>query len=321
MLPAEIFGKRILISPLNWGMGHVARCIPLIALLKQNKNEVIVAADDEQLRILKQYFPDIKFVMHRGYPFYFGAKGNFAWYLLRRIYFLWRHLKSERKIVEDLVAQHEIDVVISDHRYGFVSKLKHSIFLTHQVQLPVRWYEFPVQVLHTRLMRQFNEVWIPDFSDNQLAGKLSRSNKLIESSYIGPLSRFSMYRHTPQKITNEVVVVSGPTLYAQRFFNEQLNMRNEDAVFIIPSALVVPEHLNHSFRVVRANDWLKIDAILQTATKVYARSGYSTLMDIYYLKCQFELTPTTGQREQEYLVSLWNKNSDGLSRSFDLHEV
>ena len=36
---------RILLAPLNWGLGHATRCIPVIHQLLQDQNEVIIAAD------------------------------------------------------------------------------------------------------------------------------------------------------------------------------------------------------------------------------------------------------------------------------------
>ena len=40
-----IEGRRVLIAPLNWGIGHATRCIPIIKRLLEAGKEVIVAAD------------------------------------------------------------------------------------------------------------------------------------------------------------------------------------------------------------------------------------------------------------------------------------
>ncbi len=77
MLPSEIYTKRILLSSLNWGMGHVSRCIPLIDILKRNGNDIIIAASEAQKGIFRFYFPDLQFVDHAGYPFNFGKNGDF----------------------------------------------------------------------------------------------------------------------------------------------------------------------------------------------------------------------------------------------------
>ena len=40
--------KNILIAPLNWGLGHATRCIPIIKALEENTFTPIIASDDEQ---------------------------------------------------------------------------------------------------------------------------------------------------------------------------------------------------------------------------------------------------------------------------------
>jgi hypothetical protein len=51
--------KRILIAPLNWGLGHATRCIPIINALKAHQFEPIIASDGIALSLLKKEFPDI----------------------------------------------------------------------------------------------------------------------------------------------------------------------------------------------------------------------------------------------------------------------
>lgn len=48
--------KRILISPLNWGLGHATRCIPIIKALEANNFEPILASDGDALGLLKKNF-------------------------------------------------------------------------------------------------------------------------------------------------------------------------------------------------------------------------------------------------------------------------
>ncbi len=56
MLPSEVFSKNVLISPLNWGMGHVARCIPLISKLLEQSNLIYIACNESQREIFEFYF-------------------------------------------------------------------------------------------------------------------------------------------------------------------------------------------------------------------------------------------------------------------------
>lgn len=64
----------ILIAPLDWGLGHATRCIPIISYLIAIGCEVIIAAEGRQEAILKMEFGNLKFVKLQGYQLYFGEK-------------------------------------------------------------------------------------------------------------------------------------------------------------------------------------------------------------------------------------------------------
>ena len=44
--------KRILVAPLNWGLGHATRCIPIINALLESGFEPILASDGPALELL-----------------------------------------------------------------------------------------------------------------------------------------------------------------------------------------------------------------------------------------------------------------------------
>jgi len=141
MQPNQIRNKRILIAPLNWGYGHVARCIALIRELQANENEVLIAADRTQQKIFSCYFPNITMIDHMGYPFKFSKGGNFSLDLAKGYSKLRRRMEQEKLETELLCKIYNIDITISDHRYGFKTRKSYSIFLTHQLNFPLRWYE------------------------------------------------------------------------------------------------------------------------------------------------------------------------------------
>ena len=306
MLPNAIQEKRILISPLNWGMGHVARCIPLISTFLENGNTVFAAVSAEQGKILRSYFPSIELVNHEGYPFVFHGKGNFSLDLARQFKGLNKRLVDEREQTEQLVKELAIDLVISDHRYGFRSIHVTSILLTHQLNLPVRWYEGWVQKMHEKFLRNFDEIWIPDTKDSSLAGDLSRNTKGFNCSYIGALSRFQLNAIPEVKTIDTVIIASGPTIYAEQFIREQTkNSQDSGNVLIIAAPDVLLNFRDFTIPVLSSSDWKSCDAQIRKAKKVNSRCGYSTLMDLSILKVPFSLTPTPGQREQEYLHRFW----------------
>ena len=312
MLPNEIKQKRILISPLNWGMGHVARCIPLIDTFLKNGNTVFAAVSEEQGAILRSYFPDIETVNHEGYPFEFGGKGNFSLDLARQFKRLKNRLLEEEKQTDHFVDAMAIDLVISDHRYGFRSTRVPSILLTHQLHLPVRWFEGWVQKMHERFLKNFDEIWIPDTIDSSFAGNLSRNTKELNCTYIGALSRFQGVVIPETKTIDAVIIASGPTIYAEQFIREQLKKISDTENTLIIAAPSVLENLGDiPISTQSSEDWKLSDASILHAKKVISRCGYSTLMDLSILKVPFSLTPTPGQREQEYLYRFWASKVNG----------
>jgi hypothetical protein len=312
MIPETIQHKRILISPLNWGMGHVSRCIPLIDRLLRQNNSVIIAGDASQLVIFEQYFPGLEMVIHEGYPFRFGEKGNFAFDLAARFLALNKRLKQELVETEELVKKHGIEVVISDHRYGFRSKKVPSFIVCHQLNLPVRKLESWVQRIHHNLLRNFNAIWVPDFADSRMAGDLSQNKAQMNAQFIGPLSRFERYTEKPNKDIDEVIVISGPSVYGEHFLRQIVSNRKIKRAVLIASPDLTEQFSRQiaerkEIEIHSSADWLACDQLILRAKKLVSRSGYSTLMDIHELGIPYELSATPGQREQEYLLGLWNK--------------
>ena len=301
MKPEDIKYKRILLSPLNWGMGHVSRCISLLDQLISQGNTVFLAVNNEQCAIFSHYFDRVTFIDHDGYPFDFGGKGYFGWDLTKRFSKLNQRMREERAQVEEYVTSHEIDVVLSDHRYGFFSLQVTSIFITHQYNLPTRWFEWSVSSLHRRLLGLFSNVWIMDFKDARLAGKLSAGARDKRVEYIGPYSRFSRYEPV-EKTIEEVLILSGPDVYAKQLLE---SYSNNDSLLIIGKAEVVKNTQSS----INAGDWLEQDQAILRAKKIISYAGYSTIMDLNILEAKGLLIPTKGQREQEYLIKLHKKYS------------
>ena len=294
MKPSDITNSTILFSPLNWGMGHVSRSISLLDELIENGNRIIVACDEDQRKIYKCYFDNVRYANHEGYPFEFGGKGNFAWDLSKRMSSLNQRMRQERGEVEKMVDKYKVDVVLSDHRYGFFSMKVPSIFITHQVNLPTRWYEWSVASVHRSLMGLFSTIWVMDESSNRLAGKLSKSSRDKRIEFIGPYTRFSRYEIPKERNGKTVLILSGPDIYAKQL----LDAFENQADLIIGRESVIKS----TEKFVTPKDWLEQDQIILNASKIISRSGYSTIMDLDYLGAESVLIPTIGQREQVYLA-------------------
>jgi hypothetical protein len=313
MKPESISNKTVLLSPLNWGMGHVARCIPLIHQLIQQENRIIIACDASQKQIFLTYFPNITFENHEGYPFKFQGKGNFGKDLLVRIFKLNSRYKLEKKEVEQLIKKHSVDLILSDHRYGFISQKCTSIFITHQLNLPVSWHSKLADLIHKKRISPFQFVWVLDTLDSRFAGKLSVNKTFKNIEYIGSYSRFSLYEKE-EKTIPLVVIVSGPEPYSKQFFKQQFeiaNKKKEKTVFIVPANYPTKSQFEQ-IDIFPSSDWKVTDSIILKAKKIISRSGYSTIMDVNYLEVESELFATKGQNEQEYLSKFLLKKTDLL---------
>jgi UDP:flavonoid glycosyltransferase YjiC (YdhE family) len=65
----------ILVAPLNWGLGHATRCIPIIQELQKNGFTPIIASDGVALALLKKEFPDLIALELPSYNIEYAKKG------------------------------------------------------------------------------------------------------------------------------------------------------------------------------------------------------------------------------------------------------
>jgi len=70
---------RILVCPLDWGIGHATRCVPVIKHLRNQNHEVIIAADGRPLEFLREYFPDLECVRLPGFKVSYPSGNKMMW--------------------------------------------------------------------------------------------------------------------------------------------------------------------------------------------------------------------------------------------------
>lgn len=303
---SEINNSTILFAALDWGFGHVSRSISILLQLETQNNKLIIACDDVQKAIFTNYFPNAVYEQLEGYAIHFGGKGNFASDLWRNRKRLLKSIRSENLKVELWRKKHAIDIVISDHRYGFFSKKNSSIFITHQLHLPLQWYQFMAQWIHEKLLSSFNTLWIPDYEDSKLAGKLSRPIKHKNIQYIGPQSRFLLKNSRPLIPCEKVFLISGPTPYDEQFLEfclKENENTKEGNIFICSPHLLSKFNLS-SVKCVPSDNWPTVDSYIRGCEHLVSRSGYTTIMDAHILKKKTTFYPTIGQAEQIYLAKI-----------------
>lgn len=65
---------QVLVSPLDWGLGHATRCIPIIKTLTAHGLTVILASGGPQMTLLKDEFPGLEMVEIPGYGIRYSSK-------------------------------------------------------------------------------------------------------------------------------------------------------------------------------------------------------------------------------------------------------
>ena len=322
----------VLVAPLDWGLGHTTRCIPIIRELMNKKCVVLVAGNGIQERIIREEFPQIDFLPLEGYNIRYGRSAFWTRLrLLLQIPKITRIIRQEHDWLQEQVRQHPIDVIISDNRYGLYHKKIPSVLLTHQlrVRTPLgRWGDWFARFVNYRWIRNFGACWVPDFEpDKGLAGLLSHPEKEtpFAKTYVGPISRMSKNPAVLPKDSKLLILLSGPEPQRSLFENkliDQLATSHFQATVVrgLPATASQIPSTNHLrfFNHLAAEDLSKE---MQEAEWVISRCGYSTIMDLASLQKKSILVPTPGQAEQEYLAGYLQEKGMALcipQRTFDL---
>jgi len=306
--------NRILICPLDWGLGHATRCIPLIDELQKNGAHVILAADGPQLNLLRTEFPGADWITFPGYRVTYGKRTEAGMSILFSAPRLLYNILKEHFAIRSLIRKYNIDGLISDNRYGLWNRHICTVFITHQLNIiappTLRFAEPFLRAITRFFARKFDECWIPDTEgEDNLSGKLSHGHPLPgNAGYTGILSRFSLHSDSGTEAGYDVVaMVSGPepqrTVFENRLL-QQLPVKGRKCLLIrgIPGENTITT-LRQNLDIADHLPAQRLQSILKSQPVVICRSGYSTLMDLAFTGNKALLVPTPGQTEQEYLAS------------------
>lgn len=308
--------QRVFVAPLDWGLGHATRCVPIIRELLRQNCEVVVGGSGHSLSLLKTEFPSLKFFELAPYAPVYSASSSLILKMAQQLNKFLRTIRQEHRQTEEIVNSEKIDLVISDNRYGCWSRKAKSIFITHQltILLPQRlkWMERMINYFNHHQIRKFNECWIPDYNGSEtLAGILSRAGK-FHATYIGPLSRFEKRDVVEKKIFDIIIILSGPE--PQRTLLEEMllqKLNNTDKVICLIRGVSGRETKNIGKNITMV-DFLyakDLQSLIQQASVVISRSGYSTIMDLSVVGGKVIFIPTPGQTEQAYLAQRFKEKN------------
>lgn len=304
--------KRILICPLDWGLGHATRCIPVIRLLLEKNAEVIIAADGRPLELLKKEFPQLEFIYLKGYNIQYPEKGSMILKIFFSVPKIFFGIYKEYLSVKKIIRIKKIEVIISDNRFGCWNKKIKSVFITHQLMVKTPFAEKLLHRLNLYFIKKYDECWLPDFAGTEnLSGDLSHKYTLPKNAFfVGPLSRFNSVitrEVLPKQSFDEImVIISGPepqrTIF-EKLILEQTRQTNLKALIVCGKTEL--EQKKETTGNIEIVNHLKADEMqnaILNADIIIARSGYSTIMDLVTLGKKAIFIPTPGQTEQEYLA-------------------
>ena len=323
--------SRVLVAPLYWGLGHATRCVPIIEGLLAEGHEVVIAADGYPLRFLRQEFPHLEWVKFEGLKVRYADGQSQVGAMLRQLPRFLRDIWREHKRLKEVVKMYDVDMVVSDNRFGLWCKGVRSVYMTHQlmVKMPrgLEWMEWGVWRFHRWFIKHYDECWVPDIEgEGNLSGDLSHKYPLLKNTkFIGVLSRFSREKVVWEDVRVEaealdlqqrydvVAVLSGPEPHRT---NLEREITDNGLQIIDGSSLLIVQGLPaDDLRLAEHRDGVDyiphlptglLQWYMQEAKEIVCRSGYSSIMDLYTIGRKAHLIPTPGQTEQEYLKIIHN---------------
>lgn len=299
--------KNILVAPLNWGLGHATRCIPIIKALQSNNFQPIIASDGVALELLQKEFPDLEHITFPSYQIEYPKKGKyFKLKMLANSPKMLRAIYQERRLVQKIVRTHNIEGIISDNRLGVRSSKVPSVFITHQLNVLTGTTTWLSTKIHLWIIQQFNQCWVPDYATTpNLSGKLGHLEIAPKNVvYIGPLSRLQKRKATI--VYDWMVILSGPepqrTLLEEKLIQELQTFTGK--ILFVKGKMEPQQTISESGPFVFYNymNSEELEIAFNTSRYILCRSGYTTIMDLAFLGKKAFLIPTPGQYEQEYLA-------------------
>lgn len=297
---------KVIVAPLDWGLGHATRCVPIIRELLAQDLAVAVASNGKALALLRDEFPQLSSWELPAYDVMYPRE-NIYLNVAQQMPKIIAAILQEQRIIAKIQRTEQAQAIVSDHRYGCRLRQGINVIVAHQLHLPVHFsLKFPTQSIHWTQMRLFHECWVPDFPDTpNLSGQLGHpALSKVLTRYIGPLSRFHANESQPQRY-DFIAIISGPepqrTYFVEKLIQQARQLPQYQFLFVLgqPEQArqeTVEGHLTFVPHLPTA----ELQQAIAASSYVICRSGYSSIMDLVWLGKPALLVPTPGQTEQEY---------------------
>jgi UDP-N-acetylglucosamine transferase subunit ALG13 len=305
----------ILICPLEWGLGHAARMIPIAGRLQRMNHNVFIASGEDHLKLFREELPGLNYIDFHGFsPGYSRYLPQYLALLFRTPLLLF-HIFREHYKLKRIINDYAIDVVISDNRFGLWNRKIRTAYVTHMPLIPFpkpfKFMEFIGICLHRLIIRKYSLCFIPDLpGEINLTGRLSHGIKLPDNvRFTGILSRFQdtipPLTDNPLPIRHNTVILSGPEPQRSifRLTVIELLRDHKTITLILEGRPGTGNEINITGNFAFCNHLAspEMKQVILSSEKIITRAGYSTIMELVSLNRSALLVPTPGQTEQEYL--------------------
>lgn len=306
----------ILVSPLEWGLGHAARLVPIIRRLGEMGHNIFIAAGPLHTGFFRSESCDATYIKFPGFsPVYSKYLPQYIMIVLQLPLLLFHAVRDNVRL-RRLIRENDIAIVISDNRFGLWSSRVKCVYITHQVIIPFPGYLRILEPLgaslHRQIIKKYTFCFIPDLpGEINLSGRLSHGAELPSNArYTGILSRFTGGSDSgsadPESFPHNTVILSGPE--PQRgVLRQKLVAVLKDAS---PSTVMLEGKPGENEKKQMTGNITffshlvaaKMAHLIKSSKSIICRPGYTTIMELASLGCSALLVPTPGQTEQEYLA-------------------
>jgi UDP:flavonoid glycosyltransferase YjiC (YdhE family) len=312
-------GKKILVSPLSWGLGHATRDLPIIRRFLADGHDVTIASSGRSLELLKQEVPECRFIVLEDYPTPYTKTRLFILKFGAFIPLMLKAIRRERLDAKALIEREKFDLVLADNRFGVRHRDVPSFFISHQLRFAAPRALYPFEVLgemFNRLHhRKFNRVIVPDVpdEDRNLSGTLAHHLVFGKGDpryyYAGILSS-TQKMDLPEDV-DLFITISGPE--PQRTEFERIVLGQLETLKGLGRVVITlgkPEQRQErrpapNVTVYGFLNRREQQEMMNRAKILVSRSGYTTVMEIAELGKKALFVPTPGQTEQVYLSDFY----------------
>jgi len=313
--------KKVFIAPLNWGLGHATRLLPLIKFLLAKDYEVYIGASGRSKEVLRQEVKQCKFFDFPEYPIKYPQSRFFVTRFMLIIFpKMLLAMRNEQKKLRILHKKYQFDLIISDNRFSLALGGVRSLLISHQLRYKLPWpiqkMEWLPEYFNYSHFKKYDRIIVPDIEKNKtLTGELSHNMRYLPENklyYLGIMTTLKQKIREVGESIDYFVIISGPEPQRTKFEKIILTQvrklkgrvvialgKPEKDYKIRMGSSVIYTYLNRD----------KISDYLRRAKFIISRPGYTTVMEMIESGKRGLFIPTPGQIEQVYLAKYFMENN------------